>query len=146
MNRAAGAPIDAFGVGTELATSADAPAVSAVYKLVELESNGEKRYIAKYSPEKQTLPGAKQVFRFESKDIIGCSGECTPGRRADGPAEALLRPVIVGGQLVEPTATAAQAREFCQTALAKIRPGTHVIEYSPQLLHLAEQHNQRFAQ
>ncbi len=35
---AANAPIDAFGVGTELATSADAPAISSVYKLVEARS------------------------------------------------------------------------------------------------------------
>ena len=33
----AGAPIDAFGVGTQLATSADAPAMSVTYKLVELD-------------------------------------------------------------------------------------------------------------
>ena len=34
---AAGAPMDAFGVGTQLATSADAPAMGAIYKLVELD-------------------------------------------------------------------------------------------------------------
>ncbi len=94
----AGAPIDAFGVGTELATSSDAPAVSAVYKLVELESNGEKRYTAKYSPEKQTLPGAKQVFRFTGHDLVACSGECLP---SGGNAEPLLRPVMMGGELLE---------------------------------------------
>lgn len=142
----AGAPIDAFGVGTELATSLDAPAVSAVYKLVELESNGEKRYTAKYSPEKQTLPGAKQVFRFAGKDVIGCSGECTPGSRKDGPAEALLRPVVLGGQLAEPLPSAAEAREYCREALSRLDPKNHPVEYSKQLLHVAEQHNQRFAQ
>jgi nicotinate phosphoribosyltransferase len=142
---AAGAPIDAFGVGTELATSSDAPAVSAVYKLVELEANGEKRYTAKYSPEKQTLPGAKQVFRFRGKDVIGCSGECTPGSRKDGPAEALLRPVIVAGQLTEPLPSAGEARDYCREALARIDPKNHSIDYSRKLLHVAEQHNQRFA-
>ena len=34
---AAGAPVDGFGVGTELITSRDAPALAMVYKLVELE-------------------------------------------------------------------------------------------------------------
>ncbi|HEX6545679.1 MAG TPA: nicotinate phosphoribosyltransferase, partial [Bryobacteraceae bacterium] len=46
---AAGAPIDAFGVGTDLATSADAPSLSAVYKLVELETGESHLYTAKYS-------------------------------------------------------------------------------------------------
>ncbi|MDZ4801048.1 MAG: nicotinate phosphoribosyltransferase [Bryobacteraceae bacterium] len=137
----AGAPIDVFGVGTELATSADAPAVSAVYKLVELEANGEKRYIAKYSPEKQTLPGAKQVFRFASKDVVGCSSECM-----ESSAEALLRPVIIGGQLIEPLPSATEARDHCREALARIQPASHAIEYSSRLLDLAEQHNRKFAQ
>ncbi len=59
----AGAPIDAFGVGTQLATSADAPFLSAVYKLVELENGRILHYTAKFSDEKSTLPGAKQIYR-----------------------------------------------------------------------------------
>src|SRR5450755_2469978 len=46
---AAGAPIDAFGVGTDLATSTDSPNIGVVYKLVELEAGGQKRYTAKFS-------------------------------------------------------------------------------------------------
>ena len=53
----AGAPIDAFGVGTELITSRDAPAISMVYKLVELDGVGR----IKRSPGKKTYPLAKQV-------------------------------------------------------------------------------------
>ncbi|HEY1280203.1 MAG TPA: nicotinate phosphoribosyltransferase, partial [Acidimicrobiales bacterium] len=44
----AGAPIDAFGVGTRMGTSADAPSLGMVYKLVEL--GGQPRL--KLSPEK----------------------------------------------------------------------------------------------
>lgn len=54
-----GAPIDAFGVGTQLGTSADAPVLSAVYKLVEDESGPRM----KHSEGKSTIPGAKQVYR-----------------------------------------------------------------------------------
>ena len=57
---AAGAPIDAFGVGTQLGTSADAPALGAVYKLVE-DEGGPK---LKLATGKQTLPGRKQVWRL----------------------------------------------------------------------------------
>src|SRR5262249_8874312 len=55
----AGAPIDAFGVGTAMSVSADAPALDVAYKLVEYRS--EPRL--KTSSEKVTLPGRKQVFR-----------------------------------------------------------------------------------
>jgi nicotinate phosphoribosyltransferase len=78
---ARGAAIDAFGVGTALATSKDAPALGGVYKLVDIESGGVTSYRAKFSQEKTTYPGRKQVFRFyDSKgifrgDIIACADE-----------------------------------------------------------------------
>lgn len=63
-------PIDVFAVGTALVTSKDAPSLGAVYKLVELERNGNVRYAAKFSEDKVTYPGKKQVFRFAGDD--GC--------------------------------------------------------------------------
>lgn len=101
---AAGAPIDAFGVGTDLATSADSPSLGVVYKMVELAG----RQTAKYSEDKQTVPGAKQVFRFPEHDILACSWECHGCDTGD--AVALLRPVILGGKLVEPLPTVADSR------------------------------------
>src|SRR6185369_12880091 len=56
--RATGAPIDVYGVGTDLVTSIDAPALGGVYKLVELTRDGETTPIAKFSEGKATLPGA----------------------------------------------------------------------------------------
>src|SRR4051812_43248919 len=59
----AGAPIDLWGVGTELGTSRDSPVVNGVYKIVA-ELRGEAwRGVAKRSEGKATLPGAKQVVR-----------------------------------------------------------------------------------
>jgi nicotinate phosphoribosyltransferase len=58
------APIDIFAVGTALVTSKDAPTLSAVYKLVETEHAGQVRYAVKFSEDKATYPGCKQVFRF----------------------------------------------------------------------------------
>ena len=56
---AAGAPIDAFGVGTDLAVSGDAPALDIVYKLTEFGGEGR----VKLSVGKRSLPGRKQIFR-----------------------------------------------------------------------------------
>lgn len=135
----AGAPIDAFGVGTELATSADAPSLSAVYKLVELESNGEKRYTAKYSPDKQTLPGAKQVFRYADHDVVGCADECAPEGAGHPMPDALLRPVLLGGKLVEPIPSVGEARDYSREAQTRMKPN-HRVEYSSRLLDLARKH------
>ncbi len=122
---AAGAPIDVFGVGTELATSADAPALGVVYKMVEMESAGESpRFTLKLSEHKATLPGAKQIFRYADHDLLGRSSECPscPGSAVqEGAAvEALLGPVILGGRLLEPMPTPAEARAHAAACLAKL--------------------------
>jgi nicotinate phosphoribosyltransferase len=60
---ASGAPIDGFGVGTAVSTSSDAPALSGVYKLAEIERDGTMMQCQKTSPGKRTYPGCKQVWR-----------------------------------------------------------------------------------
>ncbi len=110
---ATGAPVDAFGVGTELATSGDAPAMGTIYKLVEIEHKGQTRHTAKNSPDKQTLPGAKQLFRFPEYDLLALHDECAGG------AEALLKPVIVGGQLIEPLPGIEEIQERARAGLAQ---------------------------
>jgi nicotinate phosphoribosyltransferase len=102
----AGAPIDAFGVGTELAVSADAPFIGATYKMAAIHDDNGERYPVKSSPEKHTLPGAKQIFRFADHDVLGLMTECLSG------SEALLRPVMLGGNPAGPLpdATAIRAR------------------------------------
>ncbi len=109
----AGAPIDAFGVGTQLATSADAPSMGSIYKLVEVEICGIKRFTAKYSEEKGSLPGGKQVFRDVARDVVARSGEC-------GKGEALLRPILLGGRLIEPLPTLEQARARAAEMIARL--------------------------
>ncbi len=142
---AAGAPLDSFGVGTALATSADAPSLGAVYKLVEMRSGGEVRYTAKYSPDKHTLAGSKQVFRFADRDVIGGQTECMPMPRGSGDPEVLLRPVILKGELVEPLPDVHDARENCTRSLARFpstvrslftREDAWPVEYSDELLQL----------
>jgi nicotinate phosphoribosyltransferase len=81
---AAGAPIDGFGVGTAFGVSEDAPTLESVYKLVEVDG----RPVAKASTGKETLPGAKQVWRRPgfAGDILSLASEAAP----EPDAEALL--------------------------------------------------------
>jgi nicotinate phosphoribosyltransferase len=78
-----GAPIDSFGVGTELSTSRDDPAMSGVYKLVaikvpssSLSGDNEGRvdktilYKVKTSPAKKTYTGPKQIYRILENGLI----------------------------------------------------------------------------
>jgi nicotinate phosphoribosyltransferase len=125
-----GAPVDSFGVGTELATSADAPSMGAIYKIVELEASGRTRATAKFSTDKSSLPGSKQVFRYPDHDLVACSGECAGG------AEALQKPVMVNGNIVC-NRTLEQARDRARKQLAAIDPANHTIEYSHDVLELA---------
>lgn len=86
-----GAEIDAFGVGTKMGVSADAPYTDMAYKLVEYAG----RPVLKLSTGKQSLPGKKQVFRVRkanrlSKDIIDC-------RKGKQPGEPLLVHVMEEG-------------------------------------------------
>jgi nicotinate phosphoribosyltransferase len=103
---AAGAPIDGFGVGTNFATSADAPTLETVYKLVALDG----RPMAKRSTGKATLPGAKQVWRRTgfSGDVLGLWGE--PGPVPD--AEPLLEEVDLGADPGDREAVAAARERF----------------------------------
>lgn len=73
---AAGAPINGFGVGTNFATSADAPTLESVYKLVAVDG----RPMAKRSTGKATLPGAKQVWRRPGfgGDVLALADEPNP--------------------------------------------------------------------
>ena len=110
---AAGAPVDSFGVGTQLATSGDAPYLNATYKIVELNIGGINRFTTKLSEDKISLPGSKQVFRDSERDVLARSGEC-------GRGEALLRPVLLGGRLIEPLPTLEEARGRAAESLARL--------------------------
>jgi nicotinate phosphoribosyltransferase len=91
-------PVDLWGVGTELGTSRDSPVVNGVYKIVA-DLRGEAwRGVAKRSEAKETLPGAKQVFRrFEggemTEDVVATLDE-----ELDG--EPLLVPAMREGEIV----------------------------------------------
>lgn len=114
---AGGAPIDAFGVGTRLGTSADAPSLSAIYKLVA----GPRGPVMKRSDGKLSLPGVKQVYREERggeavADTIALEGE--PGAWG----RPLLQQVMAAGERLAPPETLAVLRDRRAAAVARL-PG-----------------------
>lgn len=131
-----GAPIDSFGVGTELVTSRDQPALGGVYKLVE-RTEGERRIpVIKLSKDKITWPSTKQVHRVLDadgalvKDVIELSDAPAPEPPSGGRVVPLLREVMKDGQ---PTITAddlslADARERCRMQIDALPPELKELE------------------
>ena len=82
-----GAMIDAFGVGTAMGVSKDAPYCDVVYKLVELTNGGKLLPTMKLSKGKVTYPGKKQVYRVmdrkgnNAKDILALRDEKINGQK-----------------------------------------------------------------
>ena len=109
---ASGAPIDGFGVGTDLVVSTDAPALDIVYKLTEYGGKGR----LKLSTDKRTLPGRKQVFRRFSggvmtRDVIGRHDEALPGA-------PLLTQVMRQGASMAPSETLDDIQTRCRKEIA----------------------------
>jgi nicotinate phosphoribosyltransferase len=109
-----GAPIDAFGVGTRVGVSADAPYLDSVYKLVEFDG----RPVLKLSEAKATEPGRKQVFRGPDGDVIGLRDETPPGR-----SEPMLVPVMREGRRTGPRRDLEVARRLFEADLVRLPDG-----------------------
>ncbi len=101
---AAGAPIDAFGVGTALGTGSGSlehgvlgGALGGIYKLVWYEENGEGRPAVKVAGDKSTWPGKKHVSRIGAyeHDLIALEGEPAPDH-----GHRLLIPVVRNGEVL----------------------------------------------
>jgi nicotinate phosphoribosyltransferase len=124
----AGAPIDAFGVGTKVGVSADAPWTDCGYKLVEYAG----RPVLKLSTKKQTLPGPKQVFRFRDaggtylRDVVAKAEE-----RSEG-GEPLLGEVMKEGRRVAPDPTLEELRKRFRREFACL-PQRHKALRSPEV-------------
>ncbi|CCJ05873.1 nicotinate phosphoribosyltransferase [Methylocystis sp. SC2] len=110
-----GAPIDVFGVGTDMAASSDAPAIDIAYKLTDYAGKGRM----KLSAGKRSLPGRKQVFRqfsdgVASRDIIAREGETPPG-------VPLLQPFMLSGRRVAAqSCDLPQIRDYAKEQLAAL--------------------------
>jgi nicotinate phosphoribosyltransferase len=126
----AGAPIDGFGIGSRLDTSANAPYLDCAYKLMEYAGKARR----KHSEHKATWPGRKQVVRRYDRGGRMAGDEI---RLADEPVdgEPLLELVMEQG---EPTAPAAspeavleRARERLRKQLQRLPDGLRALDAEP---------------
>ncbi len=120
----AGAPIDAFGVGTRMNVSADAPYLDMAYKIVRYAG----RDVLKLSEGKTTWTGEKQIYRFcegdgrFQRDLLARRDEPPP---AGG--EPLLKTVMRDGRLVEPLPPLAAIRSRCAEEVAALPDGVRAL-------------------
>ncbi len=134
---AAGAPIDLYGVGTELGVSRDAPTVGGVYKLVAERVDGSWRGVRKRSVAKETLPGVKQVLRrlregtmqedliVALEDVEAAAAELRGER--DDEVRPLLVPYVEAGRQLRHEQLEAMRERAC-SSLGELPPELRRIE------------------
>ena len=119
------APIDGFGLGTQLDTSSDAPYLDCAYKLQEYEGRARR----KHSEGKATWPGRKQVYRrFDSFSRI--ASDVLAFRQEALPAEALLIPVMRDGKRLASPQPLSSLRQYAATQLARLPDGLRTLDRS----------------
>ena len=128
---ASGAPIDAYGVGTKMGLSADAPYLDSAYKLVAYAG----RPVMKLSAGKTSAPGAKQVYRRPGGDVLALREEPPlPGH------EALLLPVMRDGRPLAAPEPLAAIQRRCHADLAALPSAARALhDAEPVPVRISEQ-------
>ncbi|MCG3201320.1 MAG: Nicotinate phosphoribosyltransferase pncB2 [Gammaproteobacteria bacterium] len=118
-----GAPIDGFGVGTDLVTSADCPSLDSAYKLQEYAGVGRR----KRSEGKSTWPGRKQVWRVRDRaggldhDVLALEGGAREG-------EALLQPAMRAARRVMARAPLEEMKRRASDGMASLPERLRALE------------------
>ncbi len=144
----AGAPIDAFGVGTSLTTSSDVPALDCAYKLQEYAGLPRR----KHSSGKATWPGRKQVWRQYNRgrmagDIISTETDKQAG-------QPLIEKVMQGGRRIRPSPALAEIRDRAARNLEQLPESlrrleanaSYSVKVADALIALAEAVDKRLAE
>lgn len=137
---AAAAPIDGFGIGTDLDVSTDAPSLDCAYKLQEYDGRARR----KRSTGKATWPGRKQVFRKYQSD--GKFSEDTIGLETESLADTrLMLPAMRHGRRLQSNESLDEIRNRTQQSLASLpaslrslsEQGDYQVNISPAVRELA---------
>ncbi|MDY6776579.1 MAG: nicotinate phosphoribosyltransferase [Candidatus Nanohaloarchaea archaeon] len=115
-----------FGVGTNLVTSADAPKLEGVYKLVASEEDGSMEPQMKLSKGKTTWPGRKSVHR--AGEAGEYRGDTLAGRGEKGEGEDVLVKVFEDGERVYGLPTLEEIRERAEREREKLPEEVRRIE------------------
>ena len=131
----AAAPVDGYGVGTQLVTGSGHPTCGFVYKLVAREDDdGVMTPVAKKSPEKISVGGRKWAWRrtadgVATHEVIGIGD--APVGETEG--RSLLVPLLRGGEIVG-AESLDQARARHLSALAELPVEAQSLSKGEQVL------------
>ena len=120
-----GSAVDYFGVGTELVTSYDDPALSGVYKLVETVIEGKSRPVMKVSPGKISYPFRKQIYRFEKDGFLEKDLICIASEPAPPGGRPLLEAYVEKGNIVRDLLPIGRMRDYATANLRRLPPEYH---------------------
>lgn len=121
------APIDGFGIGTHMDTSADAPYLDCAYKLQEYAGIARR----KRSEGKATWPGRKQVYRnYDDNGVM--SGDTVTVDNAPCAGQPLLQWVMQGGKIVARQPTLIESREHAGRQLNGLPVSLRQLSHTPE--------------
>jgi nicotinate phosphoribosyltransferase len=121
------APIDGFGIGTRMDTSADAPYLDCAYKLQEYAGIARR----KRSEGKATWPGRKQVYRNYSNNGI-MSGDTVTVENVPCAGQPLLQLVMQAGKVVARQPTLIEARAQARRQLNGLPMSLRQLSNTPE--------------
>jgi nicotinate phosphoribosyltransferase len=149
------APIDGFGIGTSLTTSADVPAIDCVYKLQEYAGLARR----KRSEKKATWPGRKQVWRHYGADgrmagdLISLDRPTASGGSANAAdvVEPLIQCMMRDGRRLAPSPSLDEIRRRAKRELERLPDGlrrlepsaTYPVKIADDLIKLADEVDDR---
>ncbi len=142
------APVDWYGVATEVMTCSDHPKLEVVYKLCEVVRNGQHIPKMKLALKKSSLPGVKQVVRKKEGQYYVYDIVCLEQETLDG--QPLLKPFIQNGQLIQPLPSLDEISLYYQQEKKHFHPDLfslasnyqYPIHVSAELSNLAEKTRQ----
>lgn len=128
------APIDAYGVGTELVVSPDAPGCDLVYKLVSATRSGKTQPRIKLAQNKDSMPHRKQIFRKAgpggfSRDVVTLWDEVPTGSAST--SLPLLKRYVRKGELTAELPGVFEIRDYAQSQLQTLPDSIKVLEPAP---------------